>query len=84
MPASHPLRVGVLSAPDSPYLAELQRAAALCPRGTELQPLRFNDMQCRMLGAGRAEATVAAQAGAELSAELSAELDALKAEKGGE
>lgn len=72
MPASHPLRVGVLSAPDSPYLADLQRAAALCPRGTELQPLRFNDMQFRMLGAGRAEASVAAQAGVELTAELDA------------
>lgn len=78
MPASNCVRVGVLSAPDSPYLADLQRAAAACPHPTELLPIRFNDMQCRMLGAGREDATVAAQAvAAQAEKEQAAELDAV-------
>lgn len=41
-------RIGVLAAPDSPYLVDLQRAARASAQPLELRLLRFTDLQSRI------------------------------------
>ncbi len=72
-----PIRIGVLSTPDSPYFADLQHAAAVSSRATELHLLRFSDLQCRMVGAHPAQATAVAIGGNGLDLAAACEMDAV-------
>ena len=48
MPNRQTTRIGVLSTQDSPYLLDLRRAASLSARPTEVELLKFNDLQSRI------------------------------------